>query len=417
MPKAKKSESGGLRATCVQADLAKGLGVVARAVAARSTLPILGNILIGNDPTSLNRLRLQATNLEVGITCYLHGHIDADGAITVPARTMVDLVNAMPNDEQVTLEVTEKTQTLSISAGRYHNNIKGVDAQEFPVVPVGGDLDDCQLQISTGDLCGLIERVAFSAAKDEARPILTGVYTILNGRTMTMAAADGFRLSTDNALSITAIEKPKSVIVPAKALLELSRIMGDQAEPIGVSLLGNGNEPTQILFHLTHADLVSQLLDGKYPDYKAILPEDTTTIVTVDGAQLAIACKAANVFAREAQNIMAFTAHAGELIVQATSTETGDNNSVIDATVTGPDVTIAFNVQYVKDLLGVLDKHSIQIHLTDAAHAGLFTDETLPNFRGVVMPMSINGRVNTAEPGAEPEDPTPVQNEGQNEEA
>ncbi len=410
MPKAKKSEpGGGLRATCAQADLAKALSIVARAVAARSTLPVLGNILIGNDPTSLDRLRLQATNLEIGITCYLHGHIDADGAITVPARTIVDLVNAMPNDDQVTLEVNERTSALTISAGRYHNNIRGVDAAEFPLVPVGGDLKAHHMQISATDLRGLIDRVVFAAAKDEARSILTGVYTMLDGETFTLAAADGYRLSTDTVLSITSIAKPMRVIVPARALAELSRIMGEQAEPVGVSLLGHGGEPSQILFHLTAIDLVSQLIDGQYPEYAAILPKDSTTVVTVDGTQLSTACKAANVFAREAQNIVALTVSEGTLTVRATSAETGDNKSVIDATVTGPDLTIAFDVRYIKDLLTVLEKRQIQIHLTDAAHAGLFTDVTLPHFRGVVMPMTINGRITTNEPY----DPAPAQNEGQ----
>jgi DNA polymerase-3 subunit beta len=239
---------------------------------------------------------------------------------------------------------------------------------------------------------------------------------MLDGRALTLAAADGFRLSTDTVPSITAIEKPMNVIVPARTLLELSRIMGEQAEPVGVSLLGNGGEPTQILFHLTTIDLVSQLIDGKYPDYVAILPKDSTTVVTVDGAQLSIACKAANVFARESQNIVAFTVHAGELIVRAASAETGDNSSVIDATVTGPDMSIAFDVRYVKDLLSVLDKRPIQIHLTDAAHAGLFTDESLLHFRGVIMPIHVSGSgpaAQPAEPGAEPADPAPVQNEGQ----
>ncbi len=346
---------------------------------------------------SLDRLRLQATNLEVGITCYLHAHIDADGAITVPARTIVDLVNAMPDDEQVTLEVNEHTQTLTISAGRYHNNIRGVDAKEFPLVPTGHVVEAPHMQVDAIHLHDLIDRVAFAAAKDESRPILTGVYTMLDGETFTLAAADGFRLSTDSILSITEVRQPLSVIVPARALMELSRIMGEQDKPIGISLLGEGT-PSQILFHMESIDLVSQLIDGTYPEYVAILPKDSTTIVTVDGTQLSMACKAANVFAREAQNIVAFTVRAGELIVRAASAETGDNSSVIDADVQGPDMTIAFDVRYIKDFLAVLEKRKIQIHLTDAAHAGLFTDETLPNFRGVVMPMTIDGRITTDEP-------------------
>jgi DNA polymerase-3 subunit beta len=332
---------------------------------------------------SLDRLRLQATNLEVGITCYLHAHIDADGAITVPARTIVDLVNAMPDDEQVTLEVNEHTQTLTISAGAI-TATSGRGREEFPRCrPATLEAPTCRW---TPSICTISSTAWPLQPPDENRRSWLAC-TALDGETFTLAAADG-SVYTDSSLDHRS-QAAASVIV-RRALMELSRIMGEQDKPIGIAL---GEVTSQI--YSTDRRPGVPTIDGN-TGYVAILPKDSTTIVTVDGTQLSTACKAA-MSLRASQTSCLYRAR-GELIVRAASAETGDNSSVIDADVQGPDMTIAFDVRYIKDFLAVLEKRKIQIHLTDAAHAGLFTDETLPNFRGVVMPMTIDGRIVTDEP-------------------
>ena len=158
-----------MKVSCLQENLAKGLGIVGRAVSPRSTLPVLGNILLATDA---GRLKLSATNLEVGINCWIGAKVEEDGATTVPARTLVDLVNALP-PERVDMELVVRTQTLNLRAGRSESNIKGIDAQEFPIVPApegeGG------IPIEPDVLRTAIQQVAFAAATDESRPILTGV--------------------------------------------------------------------------------------------------------------------------------------------------------------------------------------------------------------------------------------------------
>lgn len=415
MPKAKTSNS--LKASCLQEDLAKGLSIVARAVAARSTLPILGNIKIASDPSSLNRIMLQATNLEIGITHFIAGHINGEGAITVPARSFVDLINAMPSDELVELDVNPKTQSVSVACGRFINNVKGTDAEEFPVIPMGSK---ALASVEANDLHGLIDRVAFAAASDESRPILTGVYTELSSAGILMAAADGFRLSVDRVIATTDIVGILKMIVPSRAVSELARIMGDQKDEVAISVsFGADEKPSQIVFGLTCTTLVSQLIDGTYPDYDAIVPKASQTTIAVEGTALFMACKQANVFAREAANIISLTTRDdGTIAIQAQSAETGDNLGIVDATVTGPQVTIAFNVKYLNDLLKVLEKRPIMISLNTAVDPGMFSDSTHANFHAVIMPMSIGGRVtNNSQPDGQPADPTPVQNEGQNDPA
>ena len=178
-----------MKVSCLQENLAKGLGIVGRAVSPRSTLPVLGNVLLATDA---GRLKLSATNLEVGINCWIGAKVEEDGAITVPARTLIDLVNALP-PERVDMELIVRTQTLNLRAGRSESNIKGIDAQEFPIVPVAEG--EGGIPIEPDVLRTAIQQVAFAAATDESRPILTGVLAKFEDSHLTLAAADGFRLS------------------------------------------------------------------------------------------------------------------------------------------------------------------------------------------------------------------------------
>src|SRR5512139_2426844 len=178
-----------MKVTVLQENLARGLSIVSRAVSPRSTLPVLSNILIASDE---GRLRLSATNLELGITCWIAARIDEEGSTTVPARTFADLVNTLPGD-QVQLSLDVKTQTLHVKGGTSNNDIKCIDAQEFPPLPVP-ELDGA-IQLNVMDFKEMIQQVAFSASTDEARPVLMGVLMNVEKDRVTMAAADGFRLT------------------------------------------------------------------------------------------------------------------------------------------------------------------------------------------------------------------------------
>src|SRR5512138_1767341 len=178
-----------MKATVSQEKLAHGLGLVSRAVAARSTLPVLGNILIASDE---GRLRLSATNLELGITCWIPARIEQNGSTTVPARTFSDLISTLPSD-QVMLSLDTRSQTLNVRGGTSTTDIKCIDAQEFPPTPPA-DLDGA-IQLKTAEFREMIQQVAFAASTDEARPVLMGVLLQAEKTKLTLAAADGFRLS------------------------------------------------------------------------------------------------------------------------------------------------------------------------------------------------------------------------------
>jgi len=376
-----------MKVSCLQENLARGLSIVGRAVSPRSTLPVLGNILLATDT---GRLKLSATNLEVGINCWIGAKIEEEGATTVPARTLIDLVNALPSD-QVDMELVVRTQTLNLCAGRSESNIKGIDAQEFPIVPTVEE-DEEGITIEPEVLRTAIEQVPFAAATDESRPILTGVLAKFEDSQLTLAAADGFRLSVRTVPLPQTIADPFSVIIPARALIELRRISGDQEDPIIISVTPTRN---QVLFQLTDIILVSQLIDGNFPDYRQIIPQELTTRTIVDTAMFLKACKTALIFARDAAHIGRLHINPGteltpgHMIVSATSAETGDDVSEIDATIEGDEIEIAFNIKYLIDVLSVIDAPQISLDTTTSSSPGVIRPVGETNFTHVIMPMHL----------------------------
>jgi DNA polymerase-3 subunit beta len=241
----------------------------------------------------------------------------------------------------------------------------------------------------------MIDQVVFAAATDESRPILTGVLAKFSGDQFTFAAADGFRLSVRSAPLDTPVSKPFEVIIPARALSELGRILGDQEDPVSILVTP---QRSQALFHLSSVDLVSQLIDGKFPDYTAIMPKKYETRSVMDTAQILKACKAASVFARENANIARVTVTPGSeltpghITLQATSAETGDNAGELDATVEGNPVEIAFNVKYMIDVLSVVGTAQVVLETTSSSSPGVIRPIGDDAFTHVIMPMHIGGR-------------------------
>ncbi len=375
-----------MKVSCLQENLARGLGVVARAVAPRSTLPVLGNVLLA---TENGRLRLSATNLEMGITCWIGTKIEEDGSTTVPARTFVDLVNTLPND-RVDMELTVRTQTLNVRCGAFNNDIKCIDAQEFPPLPPA-ELDD-GLTLNVADLREMISQVTLAASTDDARPVLTGVLVEVDGGEMTMAAADGFRLSVRSAHLPSPAAGPIKAIIPARALTELSRVISDGEETVSMILPPNRG---QVIFRAGNIEVVSQLIEGTFPDYQGIIPTSHTTRSVLPTDAFLKACKAADIFAREAAHSarLRITPGAeltpGTVEVSATAAETGSNETLVDGNIEGEPIEIAFNVRFLVDVLSVLDAPNVALETTGTSSPGLIRPVGNEDFLHVIMPMHL----------------------------
>lgn len=376
-----------MKLSVLQENLRKGLAIATRFIATRNTLPVLSNVLLATDN---GKLKLSATNLEIGINVWAGAKVASEGAITIPARLLSDFVNSLP-PERVDLKLDESTQTLNLKCARYESNIKGIAAEEFPIVPVATESGVIQLEPSS--LRTMIEQVAFAAASDESRPILTGVLVQFTEDSLTLAAADGFRLSVKRTNGLKGIE-PTEAIIPARALIELGRLMGDQEKPVEVTITPARK---QILFHLDGIDVVTQLIEGKFPDYTQIIPKGYTTRSVMDTNALLKAARLSYLFARDAANtvLLQITPSGDDLMngrvtMVASSAELGDNVAEVDASIEGGAMEIAFNARYLIDALGVIDSPQVALLTNGAASPGVVKAIGDDNFTHVIMPMHIS---------------------------
>ena len=378
-----------MKISCLQENLAKGLTAVGRAVATRSTLPVLSNILLQTDE---GRLRLAATNLEIGVNHWIGARVEEEGQITVPARLLTEFVNSLPPG-QIDMELNERTQTLNLKCARYEANIKGIDAAEFPAVPTAANINGAsRLHLEAETFKRMIDQVVFAAATDESRPILTGVLAKFHQGGLTLAAADGFRLSVTTADMGVDLDEMVNVIIPARALSELSRISAEQEDPVELLITPQRN---QIVFHLSNTDLVSQLIEGNFPDYNQIVPKQHSTRTFVGTSDLLKAVKVAFLFARDAANIIRFKIvpgselNPGQMVITGTSAEFGDNVSELDASIEGDEIEIAFNARYMIDALSVAGTPEIVLETSSPASPGVIRPTDSEDFLCVIMPMHI----------------------------
>ena len=245
-----------MKITCKQQDLSRGLSAVSHAVSSRSTLPILSNILLTTDH---GRLKLSATNLEIGINCWVDAQIEEEGTTTVPAKLLTDLVSSLPQ-APVEIALVDDTNTLNVKSLGSNANIKGMDASEFPLIPNAEDGEPPVILDATL-LKEMIAEVAFAAADDDSRPVLTGVLVQVGGEKITFAAADAFRLAVRVA-ALPGDDHPRGdILIPARTLTELARILPSEGM---VEMIVTPNR-SQVLFHTPQLDLVSRLIDGTFP--------------------------------------------------------------------------------------------------------------------------------------------------------
>ncbi|MFC2031511.1 DNA polymerase III subunit beta, partial [Chloroflexota bacterium] len=305
---------------------------------------------------------------------------------------LTEFVNSLPPG-QIEIELSERTQTLNLKCARFEANIKGIEASDFPEVPTAENIDGSNnLHLDADAFRRMVDQSAFAAATDESRPILTGVLAQFHQGGLTLAAADGFRLAVTKADVGVDLDEASSVIIPARALAELSRISGDQEDPIQMFITPTRN---QILFHLANTDLVSQLIEGNFPDYNQIVPKTHNTRSIVSTEEFLKAVKVAFLFARDAANIIRIRVvpgsdlSPGHLIVTGTSAELGDNVSELDATIEGEEIEVAFNARYLIDALTVAGTPEIALETSTASSPGVIRPVSGNEFLCVVMPMHI----------------------------
>ena len=375
-----------MRVVCLQENLAKGLSTVSRAIATQTTLPVLANVLLRTDSA---QLKLSATNLEIGINCWIGAKVEEHGAITVPARLLSGFVNSLPTG-RVEMTASARTKTLHIRCAQHEANIKGIDAAEFPLMPDFSE--ERPVKLPPDVLRSMIEQVTPAAASDESRPVLTGVLTSLRGDELSMVASDGFRMSLRTTSLPTMAPEPQSVIIPAGALRELAHIAADEKDEVEMCLAQARN---QVFFRGTKAEMLSQLVEGRFPDYERFIPRAHATQAAMDTSQLADAVRLSLFFARDSANIVKVHITPGEngamgrVKIDATSAQMGDNVSEIEADVEGKEEEIAFNARYLLDVLSVIHSARMTLETTTPSSPAVIKPVGGEDFLHVIVPIMV----------------------------
>ena len=362
----------------MQENLARGLQVVSRAVSSRSTLPVLANVLLRTEDAGL---KLTATNLEIGITAWVAGKIDTEGTLTVPARLFNDLVAGLPAGERIDLEVDGTT--LRIKAGRYQTQLRGIDAEEFPVIPSPGKRPTTR--VSQKELKRALSQVVFAAATDEARPILTGVLTRLSGDKLTLAAADNYRIAVRGLPILDPVEDT-SLVVPARSYAELMRVLTDTDDPVEIML---ASSKSQILFHVEGVDIVSRLIDGQFPNYQQVLPTSHSTRAVVERDELLKAVRISALIASAAANVVRLRLgdEGSGTITIAAAADVGEAQTEVEAQIEGDTVQISFNARYLQDALQSLDHEQLALEFSGPLSPGVLRPTGDEDYVHVIMPV------------------------------
>lgn len=368
----------------LQENLAKCLNIVTKAVDSNPPLPVLTNVLL---ETEDSRLKISATNLEMSISVWIGAKVEQSGSITLPARTFGEYVNILSR-ERVDMRLDAATHTMQVRCGIQTSTIRGIDADEFPPINHNEEPD---LRLEGETLREMIVQTAFAAAREQNRPILTGVCLQLEGNSMTMAAADGYRLAVRTTEIGESFDERRDMVVPARALTEVARIVEDDQE-VSIAL---PNQRNSVTFFAPNVLISSQLLDGRFPDFAAIIPRSFVTSTVLYTDDLLIVCQRAEIFARDNANSASLhvkpaqnPGEPAEVLIVGKSAERGDSEGMLDATAEGEPLDISFNIKYLIDVLRVIKEERVIFQSNGPENPGVLKPENREDFVHVIMPMS-----------------------------
>ena len=364
----------------LQENLKQAVSLTSRFASSKAQLPVLGNILLKAEKGGL---MLAATNLELYVTVSIGANVSEEGEITIPAKTLVDIIN---NLSPSTVELDCKKERVKITADYFHSNISAMNASDFPSVP--DSLGKSVSKIDKESLINTLNKVLYAASSDETRPVLTGVLVKFGDKKITFVATDGFRLSV-KSIKAGKLSENESLILPKTALAELVRISSEE-ENISLSYI---KKDSQVVFGLDDVILGSRIIEGNFPDYEKIIPQKSRIKLNLSKEDLMQAVRLAGVFARDSANTVKFLIESDGLTVTSESSKSGSQKTKIDAKVTGEvgkdGFTIAFNFKFIEEFLNSVEGESVDIEFGETNSPGVFKDPDDKDFLHLIMPVRL----------------------------
>lgn len=355
-----------------QENLNRALSSVARVASTRSTLPILANVLI---KTSKNRLSLSATNLDIAVTHYIGAQVGETGSITVPARLMQDFVGSLPEG---VIELDLQETKLHVTTDQYQSVVNGIVADDFPSMPAISDGSSWKLSAELFKKA--LQQVVFAASADETRPVLTGVLLHTIEGQLVMAATDSYRLAEKQ---LGKHEGEVKLLIPASALHDLLRLLGDGEEEITVT-----HDDQQVLFQVSDIELVTRLVDGAYPDYQKLIPKKFETQATLKRSDLVNVTKVSSLFARESAGSVTIAVDEAtqQLSIRSVASQLGENTATAQTKAKGTG-SITLNSRYLLDALAVMNGEAVTFGFNGKLEPTLLQDPANPEYRHIIMPL------------------------------
>jgi DNA polymerase-3 subunit beta len=357
--------------------LLKPLQAVAGIVERRHTLPILANVLLEQKD---GRLYVTATDLEMQITADTELAGKEAQAVTVAARKLQDLLRALP--DVATLNVDATGGKMTVRAGRSRFNLQTLPAADYPRIGLG----DEQLQTLTlpqRDLRGLLKSAEFAMAQQDIRYYLNGMLLVFDGTSLQAVATDGHRLSWAS-LEVPGSYQRQEVIIPRKTVLELGKLLADSEDPVTIDILSN-----QIRFRFANVELVSKVVDGKFPDYNRVIPTGHTKRIELPRTELLAALQRAAILSNEKFRGVRLVLGPGQLKIICTNSEQEEAEEELEVAYKGDALDIGFNITYLLDVLQNVTVEHVQLAFGDANSSALITLPDRDDYKYVVMPMRI----------------------------
>lgn len=373
--------------SCNQDTFAKYLNIVSRIVNSKPGLPILSNIFF---EATKGRLVMTATDLEIGINTWIGVETKTEGSVTVPAKQLSEFVNSVPSEK---IDVELDKQVLHVSTLNNTAEFHTIPADDYPKVPTANGSKPVVL-FDKEDLLLAIHRVAFAAASDDVKPVLTGVKIELDGKTASFVSADGLRLSKQTIKLSSEIKEPVSLLIPVKALMELAFVMdefagADSKDTVEVFVIADRN---QVLFRYNDVDIISRLIDGIYPDYKQIIPTVFKTQTSLKREEFANSLKVTNIIARSVLGnkiVLDIDPKEKNVSMFATLSDVGSNKSVFPADVDGDAIKMAFSAKFLGDMLNNIGAEDLVFESSEAVKPGVFKIKDDDSFIHLIMPMML----------------------------